>query len=239
MTSITVNGIPEVQQLLDRLKRETPTMARYAINDAMVQVKEKEREETGKVFDRVTPFIQNSLRVDYLKNIDSTGRVWFKDVYETLQFDPVTDVLTHHIKGGNRKAKLSEQRLRRAGIISRDEWLIPVGAPLNQYGNVTGAYMVKVLASLQAFTESGGARNALGSKIRWMVGEAGGTRGIYEIQGGVSNADRGRWKLIFLITKKAPRYRAVFDFTGIGQKEFDRVLPLQIEAKWRRYIAQR
>jgi len=237
--TITVNGVPEVQQLLDRLKREVPNMARYSINDAMVQVKEKEREETGRVFDRVTPFIQNSLRVDYLKSVDSKGRVWFKDVYTTPSFDPVTDVLTHHIKGGNRKAKLSEQRLRRQGVIDRDEWLIPVRAPLDKYGNVTGAYMVKVLASLQSFGETGGAKNAKGSKIRWIVGEVGGTRGIYEIQGGVSNAERGRWKLIFLITKKAPRYRAVFDFTGIGQKEFDRVLPLQVGEKWRKHIANR
>jgi hypothetical protein len=237
MTSVTVNGLPEVQQLLDKLKRETPHMARYAINDAMTQVKDAEKVETGKAFDRVTPFIQNSLRVDYLKSIDSKGRVWFKDGYTTPTFDPVTDVLTHHIKGGNRKAKLSEQRLRSAGIIGRNEWLIPVGAPLNQFGNVTGAYMVKVLASLQAFTGSG-AKNATGSKVKWIIGEVGGARGIYEVQGGVSNAERGRWKLIFLITKKAPSYKKRYDFIGTGQREFDRVLPGQINEKWLKYIGR-
>jgi hypothetical protein len=228
---IDIRGLTEVKNLLRDMKKEAPGILRFATNDTLEFVRDAESAAMKRVFDRPTPFILNSLRIDYLKAEKMEGRVLFKDAFASPKYDPVRDTLTPHIEGKSRRPKYGEYRLRKYGIIAHDEFLVPSRtAPVNQYGNIPGPTMVKILSSLQAFKEGGYKANT-STKINYIIGNVKGTKGIYQIQGGVGNAATGRWKLIFLIVKKQMKYNKRFEFYEIAQKEFDRVFPKMLDAK--------
>lgn len=196
-------------------------------------------------FDSPSAFAVGGVRTKLDKKA-KTVRVAFKDKVDStsgtiehegrLYSDVASVALIPHIQGGSRSDKGMEQWLKRTGQMSRDEYLIPSrNAPgLDRYGNIKGSIATQILADLQAFHYEAGARSTSRRDSMFMIGRVKGRRGlvkgVWKIQGGVGNASKGRWKLVFLITKNKPTYRKRWDFYGIGRKEFDRVF----QAEWDR-----
>lgn len=188
-------------------------------------------------FDSPSAFVVGGVRTKLDKK-EKTVKVAFKDSVDStsgaiehegrLYSDVASVALIPHIQGGRRSDKGMEQWLKRTGQISRDEYLIPSrDAPgLDRYGNIKGSIATQILADLQAFHFEAGVRSTSRRDSMYMIGQVKGrrglVRGIWKVQGGVGNASKGKWKLVFLITKNRPTYRKRWDFYGIGLREFNR-----------------
>lgn len=194
-------------------KDQLPYAKKEAINALAKDTIRAEQVEMFDVFERPTPFVIRGLRVaKHAKKTDPTAAIWFKDVFGRFG-EAVEDVLRPQIEGGGRNQKSTERRLRKAGVLRPNEWLI--GVAVNAAGNVPGPEHQRVLSYFRAYHESGFTANraagAAGSRAgyRYHIQPAGSGRAIYRVRG-----KRGKPKMIFYITTDAPTYRTRFDFYG-------------------------
>lgn len=240
--AMTAKGLKEAVQDLRDVGRKVETVNWYAMVNTAEKVRDRLIAMVVATFDRPTPLIVNGLRVVQSRKTSEVAVGW-KDTMGkgTIEHNgrllegAAALAMVPQIQGGGRSPKGMERQMRNAGILGTNEWIVPSRtAPLDQYGNIPRSVASKILADLWAYRAAGGARNTGSGKgkgqIQYMVGQVGSTRGIFKIEGGAKRAGTGRWHLVFIITKRAPRYRKLFDFYGIGQAEADRVF----SAEWAR-----
>ena len=187
------------------------------------------------VFDRPTRFIVNSLRVSqFSSKTRQEARVGFKDVFQSIRFDPVADTLLPHIDGGTRRPKRSELRLRRFGILKQNEHLVPSRtAPLDRFGNIRKGVMQRILSDLGSFSDRGFDGNRKGNaKRQYVFGRVGSTKGIFRVRGGASRLATNQWSLIFLIVSRAPRYRKRFNFFDNAERFVEKNIVSEFEKQY-------
>jgi hypothetical protein len=207
------------KDLSDVEKKQIPFAMSLALNEAATIGQQAGVKEMKRVFDRPTPFILNSLRVKRSSKNRLIAEVGFKDVFGNFG-EAVENILTPNIEGGSRKPKGSEMTLRRAGILRSDEFIVPSRAlKLDRFGNIPKGTMNKIIANIGASGEQGFSANTPAAKrtLKYIVGEVGGTRGIWSVQA-------KKWKPVLLFVKQ-PRYKARFDFYGVTQREIDKGFP--------------
>ena len=162
---LRVQNLEKVAAALGKLSGPQAQQAyATAINDTAFMVRRAMQAELGK-FDRVTPFILRSPKVDPAKpnklsarilptidtrNLPSTGGKVGVDPQDVLQAQEV---------GGRRRDKRSEAVLRRAGILPAG---FQTAIPRDPYpgsddgrGNLRGPFLQQLLSYLQAYNESG------------------------------------------------------------------------------------
>lgn len=112
---------------------------------------------------------------------------------------PAGKYLLPQVLGGARRDKGLEVALQTKGLIGRSEQMVPAtGLRLNRFGNVTGAFVRRVLAELGA-----GGR----SRYFWSNGSGRLPKGIAE------RRPRGRVRMIFVAVDDAS-YRPRFDMAA-------------------------
>ena len=118
---------------------------------------------TTKVFDRPTPYTQNAFYVRPATKAKLVASVGIKD--EAPKGTPADRYLRPQIEGGGRNLKRMERALQSKGLMPGGSYAIPgAQAPLDAYGNVPAAFIVRVLSDLQAFGEQGYTANRKGKR---------------------------------------------------------------------------
>ena len=177
------------------------------------------------VFDAPTPYTLNSTYVSPATKENLVSEVKLKD--EAYKGTPATKYLAPEVFSGARRAKGMEVNLRALMKIGSNQFLVPGRrAPLDQYGNVTGGFVQKVLSSLGAQSDtyanmtkrSKAKAEAAGRSREFFIGTSpSGAQqlGIWERRG------RRLWP-IFIIVDRAPMYKQRLRFYEIANEVYNR-----------------
>ena len=107
-----------------------------------------------RAFDRPTPWVTNGMMIRPAEGEGQPAELDWKP--GSAGSIPASRIVHAQIEGGARRAKRFEVALRRIGALAQDQFAVwGSGAPLDRYGNLTGARIVKILSDLQAFQEVG------------------------------------------------------------------------------------
>lgn len=221
---IRTNTPQILAQLNDLQRKHLPAAFVDAANhtgSVMTNILRKDMEEK---FDRPTPHILRGLMWLRATKDRPTVRIWINDA-ANKGIAP-EKVLDAQIRGGGRRHKRFEKALISKGFMPSNMFAIPAyGAPKDAYGNVPGAYILRMLSDLQALGEQGYRANRKGERRGkrrfnyWFAikqGDPSGMRpGIYWSSGATVPA------MVFLFTR-APTYSKRFDFYGTGRRVFNR-----------------
>jgi hypothetical protein len=219
-------------------RQQLPLATAKALTFTIQAVREAERAEMQRVFDRPTPFTLRSLFIKTATVRDLTARTWFKE----LGFGP--HYLVPQIHGGDRPLKRMEMRLQRRGLLPAG-WRVVPGSAVKRdaYGNVNRGQLTQIFSQLELQFEAGYesrfTRGTLKAQRR-AIKKAGGryfaiSRRHGRLAPGVYLRERERTGgggvkpvLIFVSgTQYAPR----FDFYGVARRVTDQQLvPKFIEA---------
>lgn len=217
----------QVQAELERLAQEQlPFATSLALNRTMLAVKDGLVGEMKSVFDRPTSFTLNSLFTKASTKRDLVARVGIKD--ESFKAQPPSKWLAPQALGGDRGVKRFEERMRTAGVLGPNQYVVPgSAAKLDAYGNMSRGQIVAILSDVQAHwdaaqnsTTASRAKRARRKKrggvyfaVRWRQGRL--APGVYERIGfGFGSAVRP----VMLFTDKAPSYRRRLDMERVGKE---------------------
>lgn len=216
-----------LQRRLSSLRRdEIPSAMRNTLNDLAFDMRERLVTEIGRIFDRPTPVVRKTPRVERASKQKLEAKLYLTDYFRQKGQDPA-NALRAHMTGlpPTRNRKGLEMWLQRRGLISSDEWMMPTRfVPKDRYGNVRGSLVQKMLADLNAYGGYSVATRATGARKRqyfWIGGAYGLPNGIYVKRGTTSVAmfvavsttptygKRFRWKeLSSTYTKQRLNYHA-------------------------------
>jgi hypothetical protein len=157
----------DLSRLNQRLSLLTEKNLRYAVAQAMTNAAKDAQQHLSRVtpdfVDRPTPFTLNSTYVRFANPSRLTAEVGFKQF--ATKGTPAGQYLNPMARGGDRQPKRSELVLRRAGILSSGQFIVPMrpwqGDP---YGNVPRGTMSMMLSQLKSYTGSLSYLNASNSR---------------------------------------------------------------------------
>lgn len=148
-----------IRELLATRRTEIQDAARRTVNILAMKGVRAIQAEMGKVFDRPTPYAQNSIAwVEDLPG-PSAAVVWrgSTDPWSRAgQFKGASEAanqgyLKAQIFGGPRRQKASEVRLQRLRIGGQQVFLVPTKfAELDAFGNMRRGQVLKILSALEA-----------------------------------------------------------------------------------------
>lgn len=208
-------------------KRQVPFATALTLTRVAQMGKRVVVAEIGRVFDRPTARTMQALRVIPATKNNLAAEVSIKD--EAPKGTPASKYLRAEIEGGGRRDKSSERFMRQFGKLPAGmQWVPGSGVPLDQYGNVKGSYMVRLMSLLKVHndpylntTEQSKKRNARKERPIYFIGRPGGGRlpmGVWQ-----------RFRFTFgtaikpiLIFTKPVQYKRRLQFTRIVQGVVDR-----------------
>lgn len=227
MSGIQIKGLKEAIAKLDRFQQSTVKRAAAdAINSTVTEVYGATKREIADVFDRPTPYIQKAALYERATAGHLTGKVYLNSKERGKGGLSQAEVLRPHISGGQRAVKASERRLRRLGLLGPGQWIVPgPDIPKDQYGNVSGPTMVKILSQIQAFSEAGFNANAKLRGMTWKRYKQLGS--LYVVpRVGVFSRQGDRSMAMLFFTDSAPDYEAGrFDFYFTAKTTAKRTFP--------------
>ncbi len=229
-------------------KEDAPIVTAYALTKVAQDIKEAEVAAMRKVFDRPSRFTLNALYVKPAKKTDLFAMVYPKDGGKSI---PAWRYLGPQIDGGARSHKAHEKRLIRAGHMKTDEFAVPgKGAKLDQYGNLSGSTIERILSQLQAAEQWAGyqanetarsrARNKKKKTGRYFVlrpDAAGRARG--SVAAGIYYRQGLREIVPVIMFVKAPKYRKRFPFYEIARTVFAEKLVSRAQEGFNRFVVSK
>ncbi len=221
--------------------RETRRKIRFATAMALTwtaqDVRQAERAEMERVFDRPTPYVLNAFQVRPATADRLVSSVQSK--YASGSRDPGR-MLRPHVEGGGRLEKRSEALLAaRLGLPAGSTWFIPdVGARLDRYGNMSRPQLVQVMSDLgaqmdRAQNASDRSRKRNARARHFALRDRDGTPVAIVIrQGGVL------WTVLAIVHAR-PQYRARLDWYGIAERTARARFPVNLRSAIARTVAPR
>ncbi len=223
--------------------RRINSITRNALNDSVTDAQFAEVEKIRGVFDRPAPLTQRSPLYRRATADNLTAWVYIRD--EASGGTAPAKYLMPQVMGGPRGAKRFEVALRAMGIMRSDEFAIPaIGYKRDQYGNVPGATIVRILSQLQAMERFAGfkanetaasrTRNIRAGKARYFVPQETGNRaerGISRLPRGIYERSGGSIRAVFVFVRQ-PSYRKRYDFGQAAKVKVERVF----WAYWQRHF---
>ncbi len=160
MITISIkHDMTNITRYLDDIQRK---QVPYATARALTKTVQGAKDEAGKQIaqrlNRPTRYATSAMYIKPATKAKLEAMVYVKDAGMTQKsgMKSQADVLGHLFAGGKRKHKNFEGALLRRGYMSRGEIAVPGAAcPLDGYGNIPAAFIVKLLAYFQSFGESG------------------------------------------------------------------------------------
>ena len=236
----------DIQALLDRIRLAPERLAKIqtnTINDVAFDVRADLQQELRSQFDKVTPYILNSIWVDRATDARPEATVYPR--YKGGKGVDPSKVLAAEVRGGARRSKRFEVALQRAGLLGLGMAAVPASgidaSKMDAYGNVKGSFIVQLLSYLKAFGEQGYSAN-MGDKRKALLAKKGKTdRGFATINGVQYFVSHGRgtrngreqhlaagiWsrsgihgsnvKPVFIFTNRMPSYTKLLDLKRIGE----------------------
>ncbi len=255
MTTINVSvNVDEAVKRLGFVRKQIPFITSLSLNRTGQKVKAKEEHEIRDVFDRPTPFIQNSIFLKPSNKTNLTATVGIKDF--ASKSVPATKILEAEIKGGSRRLKRYEIALRRVGALPNGYYTVPgKAAPMDKYGNVVKRKFNEILAYLQAFPEAGYKANSTaatkeklrkGSKkkigVSYFVGRPAGGRlplGIWKRNHvGLFNGPSKQLEPIFIFVQHT-QYKPIYDFKFVAENTVKKEFNGEFERTYREVLGDR
>lgn len=262
MIEIDIRGMAAVNAALSGISRQLPFVMATAINTTAFKVKEALQAEMRSVFDRPTPWLIRQVAVAKATKQTLTAVVGTPEGVKDAQgrnagFSRSSSgvferILVPHIEGGNRRLRAAEHRLQKAGILPTGWLAVPApDAPLDSYGNLTGAWWMMVLSWLNAaqWSSQGATQNRAEkvSKRKNKLQRAGLemfaaipgrprtrhlTPGVYlrQRRGGFSTI-----KALLLFVPRAT-YQPRLDWAGVSQRTVEAEMPKAMAAAVQRAI---
>lgn len=210
---------------IEAVAKELPqSAARIALTRTVTDARRDVMTDIRKVFDEPTPFTVNSIRYAMATHDQPDAKVFVSD--DAAKGISPRKYLLAEIEGGARGLKRGEKSLIRAGMMGGDQHMLPGKAMmLNQFGNIPGPTMTKILSRIAAFGEQGYRANAseavkkrlkrqklavASTRTDMFVAHAkdGRALGVYQIMG------RGVVEPVLAFVNKTPVYKTRFDFHG-------------------------
>jgi hypothetical protein len=143
----------DVQAALQRAASQVPFAASQALNRSAQAAKVAVQKDMRRVFDKPTPWVINSLRIEPATKTKLVAELAFKDK------DSVTNsrsMVFPHVEGGQRRFKDMERRLQSFGYLPAGWYAVPgAAAKLNAYGNMSPGQITTLLNVLGTYTEAG------------------------------------------------------------------------------------
>lgn len=220
----------DVMRNLRQLRREdAPMVTAYALTKTGQDIKAAEIASMKAVFDRPSRFTLNALYLKTATKRDLQAVVYFKEGFGSI---PAWRYLGPQVEGGGRQHKSHEKRLIRAGHMKPDEYAVPgAGARLDQYGNISGPTIERILSHVQAAEQfSGYQANATNSRRSRAKRRKSGTYfvlrpdAVGRARGNVAPGIYLRQNLNHIVPVimfvRAPKYRKRFPFYETGQDVF-------------------
>lgn len=232
------SNIGTVRSALKKIQKGQVSAFVSALNRTAFEIRDAERAEMQKVFDRPTRYTLNSVFYRYATIANIQAYVAVKNSDSQFHY------LLPQIHGGNRPQKRFEFMLRRIGILGKDEITVPApgsGVKRDMYGNMRSGQIVEILSQLKAFYLSGSQQNETPNtrdrkvkqhyKARYFVARKGESRvglGSWKSGEKVQHLKSGIWaryktafgsaiKPVMFFAPKAS-YRKRFDFYGVAER---------------------
>lgn len=245
------HNLPGVSRWLLDTEKQTRFATSRAINLTANAVRDDLRAEARSVFDRVTPYVLGSLRVQrYSTRQKLEAEV--APVYRGGKGVEPEKVLRAEIFGGPRGLKRSERALQRAGILPAGYYTVPgEAAPLDAFGNIKGSFLVQLLTYFQAMGEQGYKANMTAKRKASLAKRGRSQRGFATINGveyfvahGGLRGGRSRHLAPGIYTRRgihgsdvqpvlmfvrSPSYRVRFDMLRVGQRTVARTFGAHFE----------
>jgi hypothetical protein len=217
-----INAREYVNALSDLQQQQLPFAIVVALTRTAWLAKAAEQNEMRRIFNQPVPWTIDSIEVMAATKADPTARIRFKDerVSAGIYLGP-------QVRGGQRRHTPFEGRLIRNGIMSRDQYAVPVsGADRDGTGNLNPGQVMKILSDLETVDTAKsfpGARNQGARRDEsYFATTTGGQRtshlkpGIYKRQAGGAGIVP-----VFIFTTRRPSYRAVYAFDAVAQRVVD------------------
>src|SRR5579859_6769455 len=144
------SNVRDVVERMSRLSRtETDLVTAKSLTFTVQAGQRAEIDEMRRVFDRPTPYALNGTRIQSATPARLEASVFLKD--EAFKGTPAEKFLGPEVEGGPRTHKRFEKALIGAGLMPADMFAVPGDrCPLDQYGNVSGPFIVQLLSALGA-----------------------------------------------------------------------------------------
>ncbi len=194
------------------------------------------RSEVGEVFDRPTRWAIQGVQINRATMNRPRLSIWLQEFAN--KGIPAADFLAAEIEGGTRKVKRFESALQAKGLMPKGWFAIPGRqAPLDAHGNVPGAFIVRILADLQAFGEQGYRTNRRGDrrgarKTNYFFVPRKGSHLKPGVYWHMPNRMLG---CVFIFVSKVS-YQKRFDFYGVGRRAYDRKATLFMTEEYERLV---
>lgn len=226
---LTINVRSNVRDVVERMGRLSRQEANLAAAKALTFTAQADQraeiDEMRRVFDRPTPYALNGTRIKSATPSSLTASVFLKD--ESFKGTPAERFLGPEVEGGPRRQKRFEKALISAGLMPSDMFAVPgAKCPLDQYGNISGPFLVQLLSALGAHSEVGylanrtvRSRKRSRTPAEYFVGRPGGGRAPLGVWQRV-----GRAVYPILVFVKAPNYKQRFDFYGVAERTTEQQL---------------
>lgn len=230
------SGAFVVKQLNELQRKHLPAAAVEAASSTGRYVFGALRSEMQQVFDRPTPWALGGLRFQMPSPSRPLVRIWLEEFGG--KGIAAADFLAAEIEGGARKHKRFEKALIARRLMPSNAYAVPgEQAPLDQYGNVPGSFITRMLSDLQAFGEQGYRANRRGARrgqrktnYFFVPPKGSGKRpGIYW------HMPNGLLGIAFVFVTKVA-YTKRFDFYGVAQRAHDRVAARNMSVALKRRV---
>ena len=209
--SIKVNGLAGTQKMLSNLKIETPKSIAKSLNQIATKVKDEEKEEMKRVFDRPTPWALGAITTEKATTEKLQSKTDIRDAAKASYLLP-------QIEGGHRKYKHYEQVLKGLGLLPSGWYAVPgPSIVLDNYGNMASGDIKKILNTLRGTTKAGQRR----SGSLWVVQKQTGKvrPGIYDVSN--YSGFGGKIDCLFIYVTNVS-YNKLFKFYDYGEDVFNK-----------------
>lgn len=208
--------IKNTRRFMRGFEKQIPFATAKALTSTGQIVKEAERKEIKRVFDRPVRRTQSAVYLKRATKSRLSALVWIVD--DAYKGTAPIKYLRHHIYGGNRNRTRFEMALERRGFLGSNEYVVASKyAKRNAYGNVTAGTYTRVLSQLSASpdpmqnrTDSARSRRSRRAAA-YFYKRTGQARGIWERRGKTV-------KPLFVFVSR-PTYSKRLDFFGIANKK--------------------
>lgn len=250
MLNISISGFEEAKRDLLRNQKAVEIAAQRALLKTAQAVRDAEKAEMERVFDRPTRWTLGQIKVKATSSLGMrVGVIDPEGAYRRAQ-----TYLTTQIEGGNRRAKAYEKALQYHGLMPQGWVSVPGdGAKLDAYGNISGGQIKQILSWFDAANTSAGSDQNMGFKGREKLRK--GTKrnagfeyvlvppdkkGNFRQPGIYQRFFLGHGKAVkpLIIYVKQAKYTKRFDFEAVAKKVTDAMLNAEFEAAYVREIAR-
>lgn len=183
------------------------------------------------VFDRPTPWVKRGF--EYMKAEPQKLTLKIRAKEEAGKGNPAYKILQAQVYGGARAAKRFEKRLRYAGVLGKNEFIIPGRhARLDRYGNQSPGQIIQILSSLSAFDETGylmnrSTRNPRNRKQLQIFVARRGDKATKHLSPGIYER-RGRKIRQLMKFVRQPQYKIRLEFEDIVEQSFNQIFQREL-----------